>query len=237
MKALLLAAGLGTRLRPLTDSIPKCLVPIGGRPLLGWWLELLEREGVTGLRINLHHFPEQVERFLSEYRGPIRVETVYEQVLLGSAGTIAASREFIGREEPFYILYGDNLTNVRLRDLLEHNRRSPAVLTVGLFHAGNPSACGIAERGEGDQGVLTSFVEKPEHPTSDLASAGMFVARPELLDELDPDASRPYDFGGKVMPALVGRMNGVVLDGYIRDIGTHESLRRGIGEWPGILRD
>jgi len=237
VKALLLAAGLGTRLRPLTDSIPKCLVPIAGRPLLGWWLELLEREGITGLRINLHHFPEQVERFLSQYNGPIMVETVYEPELLGSAGTIAASREFVDQEEPFYILYGDNLTNVRLRDLLEHNRRYPAVLTVGLFHAANPSACGVAERGEGDQGVITSFVEKPEHPTSDLASAGMFVAHPELLGELNPDVTQPYDFGGTVMPGLAGQMNGVILDGYIRDIGTHESLRRGIEEWQGIRHD
>ena len=234
MKGLLLAAGLGTRLRPLTDATPKCLVQIKGRPLLGWWLELLEREGVTDLRINLHHFPDRVEKFLDLYDGPIRVQTVYEPELLGSAGTILASREFVGTSDPFYILYGDNLTDVRLRDLLEHNRRYPAVLTVGLFHSENPKACGIAERATGEEGRITSFVEKPEDPVSDLASAGMFVARPGLLDLLDPGAVRPYDFGGMVMPSLTGHMNGIVLDGYIRDIGTHESLRRGSREWNGI---
>jgi mannose-1-phosphate guanylyltransferase len=237
VKGLLLAAGLGTRLRPLTDSIPKCLVPIGGRPLLGWWLELLEREQVTDLRINLHHFPEQVEQFLSEYRGPISVETVWEPELLGSAGTIVANREFIEHGDPFFILYGDNLTNVRLRDLLEHNRRHPAILTVGLFHAENPSACGIAELENGREGLISRFVEKPSHPKSDLASAGMFVARPELLRELHPDATPPYDFGGRVMPSLEGRMNGIVLDGYIRDIGTHRSLQLSIEEWPGISEE
>lgn len=223
MKAFLLAAGLGTRLRPITDTMPKCLVPIGGRPLLGWWLDLLERHGVTDVLINLHHLPDAVRAFAAEYRGPIHLSLVMEETLLGSAGTLAANRDFVGNDEQFFILYADNLTDVDLGALRRFNAANPAPLTVGLFRAENPSACGIAELDAG--GRIIDFVEKPLHPRSDLASAGMFVARPALFEYLRP-ASYPYDFGGQVMPELVGTMNGLLLDGYIRDIGTLESLKR-----------
>lgn len=231
MKAFLLAAGLGTRLRPLTDTIPKCLVPIDGRPLLAWWLDLLAPHGVTDVLINLHHLPERVRSFVDSYDGPIDVRLVMEETLLGSAGTLAANREFVAGEDRFYILYADNLTNVDLGALARFNAEHPAPLTVGLFRAENPKACGIAVVDE--SGRIVDFTEKPERPASDLASAGMFVARQELFEYLRP-ARYPYDFGGQVMPELVGRMNGVLLDGYIRDVGTLESLAKAEEEWRGL---
>lgn len=235
MKAILLAAGLGTRLHPLTERIPKCLVPIAGRPLLAWWFDLLEREEVSEVLINLHHLPDLVQEFVDRYRGPLRIHTVLEPELLGSAGTIVQNRRFFEDVDRFYILYADNLTNVRLRSLRDHNREHPAALTVGLFHAENPRACGIAELDGSRAGRIVSFVEKPEHPSSDRASAGMYVARRSLFDHLEPSAPPPYDFGGAVMPDLAGRMNGLVLDGYLRDIGTHRSLRAAEREWREIL--
>lgn len=210
-------------MRPITDTIPKCLVPINGRPLLGWWLELLERHGVTDLFINLHHLPDAVRAYAAEYAGPVRLTLVMEEHLLGSAGTLAANREFVRGEEQFLILYADNLTTVDLGALLRFNAEHPAPLTVGLFRAENPRACGIADLDA--SGRIIDFTEKPENPQSNLASAGMFVARPALFEYLRP-ASYPYDFGGQVMPELVGKMNGLLLEGYIRDIGTLESLQR-----------
>lgn len=224
MKAFLLAAGLGTRLRPITETTPKCLVPVGGHPLLSWWFVLLEKHGVTDVLINLHHLPDEVRRFADAYAGPLRIHLIREDELLGSAGTLSVNRDFVAGEEQFLILYADNLTDVNLGELLAFNREHPAPLTVGLFRAENPRACGIAELDE--NGVIRSFVEKPEHPQSDLASAGMFVGRSELLEYLRSDFSRPYDFGGDVMPDLAGKMNGMPLNGYLRDIGTHENLRR-----------
>ncbi len=232
MKGILLAAGLGTRLRPITDDLPKCLVPIGGRPLLSWWLDLLERHGVTDVLINLHYLPEKVREFVRAYEGPVRIELVFEKELLGSGGTLHANRDRFSAEEQFYILYADNLTNADLTSLREYNAADPLPLTVGLFHAENPSACGIAELdGSGnEEGRIVSFVEKPERPAGDLASAGIFVARPELFEYIRP-ASYPYDFGRHVMPGLAGRMNGKLIDGYLRDIGTLESLARAEEEW------
>lgn len=231
MKAYLLAAGLGTRLKPITDTVPKCLVPIHGRPLLAWWMDLLERHDVTDVLVNLHHLPEPVRRFARDYRGACSIHTVMETELLGSAGTLHVNRDFVEGESEFFILYADNLTDADLTGMLEHHRRRPAVLTMALFEAENPRACGIAELDE--RGVIVAFEEKPEHPNGTLANAGMFVAGQELFRYITP-LSFPWDFGGDVVPNLVGRMNGYRLDGYLRDIGTHESLRRAEVEWAGL---
>ena len=111
MKAFLLAAGLGTRLRPLTDSVPKCLVPVGGRPLLDVWLDNLRAAGVDEVLINLHHMAEKVRSHLTAHRGEPRVWTSYEHTLLGSAGTLVAGRQFIGSDEVFLVVNGDDLTD------------------------------------------------------------------------------------------------------------------------------
>lgn len=229
MKAFLLAAGLGTRLRPITDSITKCLVPIAGRPLLAWWIDHLERHGVDEVLINTHHLPEGVERWVAGYTGPVRIHLAFEPELLGSAGTLHAQKWFVEGERDFYILYADNLTDVDLGELLRRHRERPAVLTMGLFHAENPSACGIVTLDE--EGRIVEFEEKPEHPKSDLASAGIFVASPELFQYVDPASICPYDFGTHVIPHLEGLMNGLLVHGYLRDVGTHENLLKAERDW------
>ena len=119
MKAFLLAAGLGSRLRPLTDSIPKCMVPIGGRPLLDIWLDAFDRAGVSEVMVNLHHLPGVVRRHLADRTGPPVVRTFFEPRLLGSAGTLAANRRWVAEEQFFLACYADNLTDFDLRSLIE----------------------------------------------------------------------------------------------------------------------
>jgi mannose-1-phosphate guanylyltransferase len=111
LKAFLLAGGNGTRLRPLTDSIPKCLVPIRGRPLLDIWLDLCARSGITQILINLHAHSQPIEQPLQRSGSPVNVRLVHEDRLLGSAGTIAANRAWVGSDSAFWILYSDVLTN------------------------------------------------------------------------------------------------------------------------------
>jgi mannose-1-phosphate guanylyltransferase len=228
LKAFLLAAGYGTRLRPITDTLPKCLVPIAGRPLLAYWMDLLEQHGVREVLINLHFLPEPVLRFAREYNGPVTIRTVMEPELLGSAGTLDANRAFVEGDDQFYILYADNLTTADLGALARFNAAHPMPLTVGLYHADDPSSRGIASLDAG--GTILEFEEKPEHPRGDLASAGIFVGRQELFDWIAPDRV-PYDFGSHVMPHLAGKMNGVVVDGYLRDVGTLSSLECAEREW------
>ncbi len=237
MKGLLLAAGLGTRLRPLTETKPKTLVEISGRPLLGWWFLHLENQGINEIVINLHHLPDQVRNFVDQYDGSLSITLFEEPTLLGSAGTLSACQEYLRGEDDFFILYGDNLTNVDLRGLARYHVEERPLLTVGLFRAPNPSACGIAEIEGEHSGRILSFVEKPSEPRGDLASAGLFVASPDIFSHLPPPGDAPTDFGGGVMPGLVGRMNGLVVDGYIRDIGTHESLRAARMEWPEVMKE
>ncbi|UUZ81370.1 nucleotidyltransferase family protein [Paenibacillus sp. P26] len=227
MKAYLLAAGLGTRSRPLTRDIPKCLVPIKGKPLLAIWLQPLEQHGVTEVLINTHYHADKVISFLEQYKGPIRVRTVYEKEPLGSAGTLRENREFIRGGEPFFILYADNLTRIDLTGMLRFYREHPAPLLMALFHAPVPQNCGIAALGEGS--IITGFVEKPAHPASDLANAGIYIADSSLFDYLPP--SGPADLGYDVLPKLIGRMKGYVFSEYLLDIGTLDAYHRAQEEW------
>lgn len=216
MKAFVLAAGIGSRLRPLTDSMPKCLVPIGGRPLLAYWYDLFEHHGIDEVLVNTHHLPDQVERFVKEHATRVKTRLVHEPTLLGSAGTLAANRDFVRGERDFFVLYADNLTDVDLTKLLRAHEASRQPLTIGLFRASEPRNCGIVTL-DGD-GLVTSFEEKPQTPRSDLAFAGVAVATPALLDLIPAQA--PVDLGKDVLPRMVGRMTGVPIDGHLRDVGT-----------------
>jgi len=222
VKAFLLAAGLGHRLRPLTEDIPKCLLPIRGVPLLAIWLDLCARHGIGEVLINLHHRGERVQAFLAGYTGPVAVRTTHEPELLGTAGTVRENWDFARGERDFLILYADNLTDADLGALVRGHRASGAPLTIGLFRPPNPEACGVVALDP--SGLVQGFVEKPSRPISDLASAGIFVASPALREAL-PTAGFA-DFGLHVLPGLVGRAHGQLIDGFLCDIGTPDGYRR-----------
>jgi len=227
-KAFLLGAGLGTRLRPLTDHMPKCLVPIHGKPLLEIWLNLCEELGIQDVLINTHHLAPMVEAWAAAQTSRTRIRLSYEESLLGSAGTVAANRDFIGNAQDFYVFYADNLVSVDLEALKSYHFRHDGILTLGLFHSSQPRQCGIVTL-DSEQRVV-SFEEKPTQSKSDLANAGVFIARKELLNFLP--TSGFSDFGKNVLPKLVGQMRGYVLKGYLLDIGTLENYQRALVEWP-----
>ena len=229
MKAFLLAAGLGTRLHPLTQQVPKCLVRVGGRPLLDLWLDNFRAAGVDEVLVNLHHLPEQVRSHLAALQGGLRVRTSYEPVLLGSAGTLVAGRNFIGSDEVFLAVNGDDLTDFDLSRLVTALEAAPAAdAAIAVFHAPRPEACGILEV---EEGVVMSFEEKPAAPRGDLANAGMYAFRRSVLD-LVPEGT-PVDIGTHLLPRLVRRAVAVpVGDAFLIDIGTPEALARAEAEWP-----
>ena len=230
MKAYLLAAGLGTRLKPLTDRIPKCLVPINGQPLLGIWFELCAEHGISEVLVNLHHLPEAVRAFVAAYHGPLRIVTVLEPSLLGSAGTVASQRDFVAGEEAFWILYADNLTNVSLSRMLAFHRARHAEFTIGLAPTDTPQEKGIVTL-DGD-GRVCDFTEKPAEPRSNLANAGIYLAGPSLFPLLDGPVPQPFDFGFDVLPRLVGRMHGYTITEYLKDIGSPAALASAEAQWP-----
>ncbi len=229
-KAFLLAAGPGTRLQPLTNDTPKCLVPIRGAPLLRLWLDLCAGHGIGEVLINTHHLAHAVERFAREYAGPVRVRLFHEPALLGSAGTVRANRDFVSDQESFFVIYADNLSTVDLSALRAFHGGHRGLLTVAVFRAEDPRGCGIAVLDASNR--ITAFVEKPAEPPSPWANAGVYLARHGLFDLLPGDGFA--DFGFHVLPRAVGRMYAFPVAGYHRDIGTPDAYRRAQEEWPGL---
>ena len=228
MKAFLLAAGVGSRLRPLTDTTPKCMLPIDGRPLLDVWLDAFDRAGVDEVLVNLHHLPDVVQRHVAGHAGPPAVRTVFEPELLGSAGTLRANRRWVEDEEFFLVCYADNLTDFDLRSLIEAQRQNRPIATLAVFRSANPSAGGVVELDA--TGRVIGFVEKPSEPVSDLTNAGLYAFRPGVIDEID--GGLPNDIGYDLLPRLVGRARALPVEGYFRDIGTADAYRLAREEWP-----
>ncbi len=220
-KALLLAGGLGTRLRPITDTTPKCMVDIAGRPLLDYWFEALAVAGVRDLLINTHHRPEPVRQYLTgkNAEGFHAVET-FEPTLLGSAGTITANSGWADDADDVVIVYADNLSDLDVAQFLAMHRSHGDPMTMLLFHTPNPAMCGIAEI-DSEARVL-SFEEKPAMPKSDLANAGVYVVTKAAWREIA--GMRAFDLGFDVLPRFVGRMRGYLHEGYHRDIGDLAAL-------------
>ena len=159
MKAFLLAAGVGSRLRPITDTLPKCMVVVDDRPLIDVWLDAFDRADVDEVLVNLHHLPDAVRDHIAARHGPPVVRTFFEPDLLGSAGTLAANRHWVDGGEMFLACNADNLTDFDLRSLIDEHRGHGAIATLTVFHSDNPSAGGVVEV-DGD-GTVTGFAEKP----------------------------------------------------------------------------
>jgi mannose-1-phosphate guanylyltransferase len=230
MKAIILAAGNGTRLRPLTDKVPKCLLPIQGVPMLEIWLRNCEAAGVRSVLVNAHAHAEQVKDFAAKRKGAARVQVVEERELLGSAGTLAENREFVAGEEAFFVLYGDVLTNINLAELWRSHREMGVAATMEIYQVPDPARCGIVTVDDDD--IVREFVEKPERPKSNLAFSGVMVAGQELLDAIP--TGRPVDIGFHVLPKLVGRMAARKTAKYLMDIGTLQNYEKSQKEWPGL---
>jgi mannose-1-phosphate guanylyltransferase len=230
MKAFLLAAGHGSRLRPITDTIPKCLVPIRGTPLLSIWLQLCKQFGIDEVLINIHAHASAVREFLQHRSNGIRASVIEEKQLLGSAGTLRSNRDWVAGEDLFWIFYADVLCRPHLRSMLRlHRERKPAA-TLGVYEVPDPSRCGVVTSDA--NGIIQQFVEKPAVPTGNLAFAGLMIGTPEMLDLIP--AVTPADVGFHVLPQLVGRMLAFPIRDYLIDIGTMDNYQTAQRTWPGL---
>jgi len=228
VKAVLLAAGLGTRLRPVTDTLPKCLVRIGERTLLDIWLDALGELGVEEVLVNTHHLADQVATHVAQRTEGPPVRLLHEETLRGSAGTLLAARDLLEQDPWFLAVNADNLTDYDLGDLVAAHSRSGAPATITAFHAPRPSQCGILE--VDDEGVLVGFEEKPAYPRGDLANAGLYAFGCGVLDLVDEP--EPRDIGTHLLPRLVGRARVVTIgEAHLRDIGTPEALAEARSMW------
>jgi mannose-1-phosphate guanylyltransferase len=191
--------------------------------LLERWLGALRAAGVERVRINTHWLATAVDEWVASYHAePMTVETVFEPVLLGSAGTLIANRDWIREADRLLIVYADNFSNTDLGALLVEHDRHDSPLTIGVFHAANPERCGIVE--VADDGRVLSFIEKPSRPASDLAAGGLYVMDTALLDRFPAvRAGFTLDLGLDVLPAIATLGRAVMLGDIHLDIGTVES--------------
>lgn len=230
LKAFLLAAGNGTRLRPLTDRIPKCLVPIQGISILEIWLDLCCSAGIDQVLVNLHAHSDLVRSALVRHENRVRTQLFQEPTLLGSAGTLRQNREWIAGDPDFWVFYSDVLTNLDLSKMLTFHRNKGAIATIGVYQVEDPSRCGVVTFDKNF--VVSDFVEKPTQPTSNWVFSGVLVATPKLLDTI-PDRV-PVDLGFDVLPRLVGRIVAYPISEFLLDIGTRENYQAAQMAWPGL---
>ena len=230
MKAFLLAGGLGTRLRPLTDSTPKCLLPVRGIPILQIWFDLCRRYGIDEVLINVHAHGDAVRKFIEQNKDGLKVRLSEETALLGSAGTIHANQDWVTKERSFWIIYADVLTTANLNQMLAFHDSRDQIATIGVYEVPDPSRCGIIQLD--DNGDVRNFVEKPQAPVGNLAFSGLMLATPALLDVI-PDTS-PVDLGFHVLPHIVDRMSAFRISDYVLDIGTPENYQTAQENWPGF---
>ena len=218
MRALLLAAGLGTRLRPLTDTTPKCLVPIKGKPLLDIWCEALLAAGVKKLLINLHYKSEEVQQHLESSKFSELVETIYEPSLLGTAGTLLASRKFFDNQDGI-LLHADNYCEANVSELISahESRPSNCDLTMLAFRTSTPETCGILEVSKNQ--ILQKMYEKSSDDHGNLANAAFYILSKKLISELRDES----DFSNEVIPKYFGKTLVVETSETFIDIGTPES--------------
>ncbi len=225
MRALLLAAGLGTRLRPITDTIPKCLVPISGTPLLQIWLEQLTAAGIEPLLINTHYLADQVEAFVEGSPFRKKIKLVHERHLLGTAGTLIENLDFFQGEDGL-LIHADNycLTDFTAFERAHMNRPLGCVMTMMTFRTDDPSSCGIVELDE--SGVVIGFHEKVEHPPGNLANGAVYILSAELMEKMASDLRYVKDFSTEVLHLFKGRIFSHEISGVFLDVGTPDNYEK-----------
>jgi len=239
MKAILLSAGYGTRLRPITDVLPKCLLPINGHPLLEYWINLLFKAQVFPVLINLHYLSNIVKEWLSLTGYTDKIETAYEGSLLGTAGTLLKNRDFAGNG-PVMLIHADNLSYFEPVDFINAhlNRPKDAAMTMMTFKTTTPETCGIVKTDA--NGIVEEFYEKVINPPGDCANAAVYIVEPEIIDFLISLSKETIDFSTEVLPVFVNKRKVFTYHNgyYHRDIGTLENYLEAQVDFPyGVIEN
>ena len=238
-RALLLAAGLGSRLMPLTERWPKCLMPIGERPLLEYWLETLYTTNVRNTIVNLHHHLDIVNNFLNRPRFKGWVHPVYEETLLGTAGTLRENMDFFHNCTTLFV-HADNWCQCDFAGFLSsHREHRPeyCLITMMTFESSTPETCGIVETNE--EGVVTAFHEKLAKPPGTLANGAVYILESEVVEWIY-NHKNIRDFSTEVLPNFMGRIFTWKNEGFHKDIGQIQMLLKAqkdpqpVACWPQI---
>lgn len=220
MKAVILAGGLGTRLRPLTCAVPKPLVPVVNKPLLEYTLQLLKKHGFDDILILLYYRGDSIRDFAGDGgRFGIRISYLENEEDLGTAGSVESARSCL--EQPFLVISGDTISNFNLEKLADFHRDKKSLLTIVLTRVKDPLEFGITVNSK--DGRIERFLEKPspEKAFSKVVNTGMYIIDPEVMDYI-PHGQK-FDFSKDLFPVLLEKelpLYGYTASGYWKDVGT-----------------
>ena len=224
MKAVVMAGGEGTRLRPMTANQPKPLLPVVNKPIMEHVLRLLQRHGFTETVVTVQFLAALVRNYFGDGEEiGMALSYATEEMPLGTAGSVKNAQDAL-RDERFLVISGDALTDIDLTELVRFHKENGALVTIALKRVPNPLEFGIII--VDDDGRVQRFLEKPTwgQVFSDTANTGIYVMEPEVLDHVA--AGEPVDWSGDVFPKLLAEgapLYGYIADGYWEDVGTHES--------------
>ncbi len=225
MKAILLAAGEGTRLRPYTENWPKCLMPIKSIPLLEYWLTILNSNGIDDILVNTSYLSDIVNDFLNRPHFNKQTISVYEPELLGTAATIRHNAAFFANDTVF-VAHADNWCCCDFDGFIyyHHNKRPAGTLmTMMTFETEQAQSCGIVQTDS--QGVVTRFYEKVKNPPGNLANAAVYILEPEIIQWITKNKN-VSDFSKDVLPCFSGKIATWKNNDIHRDIGTIKMLKK-----------
>ncbi|MEA2665682.1 MAG: mannose-phosphate guanylyltransferase / phosphomannomutase, partial [Candidatus Eremiobacteraeota bacterium] len=227
MKAVLMAGGEGSRLRPLTSRRPKPLAPVAGKPVAEHIIDLLRRHGFTEVVATLHYLADEIEAYFGDGSAlGVRMHYVVEDTPLGTAGAVKLAHEHLAGE-PFLIISGDALTDVDLSALVRHHQEHGNDVTIALQRVTNPLEFGVVVTDENER--IVRFLEKPSwgEVFSDTINTGIYVLQPEILDRMT--RGRVYDWSKDLFPEMLrdgAKLGGYVIDAYWTDIGNLEQYQQ-----------
>jgi len=226
MRAMILAAGVGSRLDPLTRNVPKPMVPIVNRPVMEYLLLLLKKHGITDIAINVHYLGDQIASYFGDgSRWGVRLHWSHEDKLWGDAGSIKRIQEFFG-DDTFLVIGGDDLTDMDLSAVIHTHKSKGATATLALSIVDDPSEYGIVQLNEDSR--ITRFLEKPKGEVfSRTANTGVYIFEPSVFDLIPADTF--FLFGKQLFPLMMEKelpMYGHITEAYWKDVGNLKIYRQ-----------
>jgi len=230
MKAVVMAGGEGSRLRPLTLGRPKPMVPLVNKPVIGHILSLLKQHGITEVVVTVQYMADMIQRYFGDGHGMgMRLYYSVEDTPLGTAGSVKNAQAFL--DEPFIVISGDALTDIDLGKVIAFHQQKRAKITITLFHVPDPLEYGVVITDA--NGRIQRFLEKPgwSEVISDTVNTGIYVIEPEVLDYFE--ANKVFDFSQNLFPLMMEKgdpLYGYVADGYWCDVGNLQEYLRASGD-------
>ena len=224
INVLLLAAGKGTRLRPITNSTPKCLVKIGEKPLLEFWFNILDNPSIVDkIYINVCYLSEQVVDFVKNHKLSNKIIVLQEKTLLGTGGTLIKLLKEIQNDKPMFFAHADNFTDFNINEFYNAHlcRPSGCGITMMTFITDDPKSCGIVAINE--EGVVVDFYEKSDTNHGNLANGAVFIIDQDFQMQIQ-NLKKIEDFSAEIIPKYLDNIYTYQNKSYLLDIGTKEKL-------------